>query len=110
MFLKLLDKHFSKNNKLDKTFNRNSFKVSYSCKENISQITSSHSKNILQPNKNEEPLCNCRQKKFSMLRRYRTKNGLYKSIVSTPTKSQRVYVSISEDEWKKRYYNHIKSF
>ena len=26
------------------------------------------------------------------------------------TRPQRVYIGISEDEWKKRYYNHTKSF
>ena len=40
----------------------------------------------------------------------RMKNILYKRIASTPTKTQRVYIGISEDEWKKRYYNHTKSF
>ena len=38
------------------------------------------------------------------------KNILYKSIASTPTKPQQVYIGISEDEWKKRYCNHTKSF
>ena len=33
-----------------------------------------------------------------------------KRIVSTPNRAQRVYIGLSEDEWKKRYYNHSKSF
>ena len=52
-FLKLLDKHFPKNNKLHKIFNLNSVKVSYNCTENISQIINSHNKNILQPIKDK---------------------------------------------------------
>ena len=40
----------------------------------------------------------------------RMKNTLYKCTASTPTKPQRVYIGISEDEWKKRYYNHTESF
>ena len=40
----------------------------------------------------------------------RMKNALYECIASTPTKPQRVYIDISEDEWKKRYYNHTKLF
>ena len=37
----------------------------------------------------------------------RMKNALYKCIASTPTKPQRIYLGKSEDEWKKRYYNHM---
>ena len=40
----------------------------------------------------------------------RMKNVLYKCIASTPEKPQRLYIGISEDEWKKRHYNHTKSF
>ena len=38
VFLNLLDKHFHKENKLNKIFNRNSVKVSYSCTRNIEHI------------------------------------------------------------------------
>ena len=103
IFLKLLDKHFLKNIKLHKIFNRNSVKLRYSCTENnISQTISNHNKNTLQPIKNQELPCNCRQKEnCPMQDKYRMKNILWKCIASTPTKPQRVYVGISEDEWKK---------
>lgn len=42
--------------------------------------------------------------------KYRMKNVLDKWRASTPTKLQRVYISISEDECKKWYYNHTKLF
>ena len=58
-FLKLSDKHFPKNSKLHKIFNRNSVKVNYSSTENISQILSSHNKKLLQPNKYQGLPCNC---------------------------------------------------
>ena len=71
----------------------------------------SHNKNILQPVKNQELSCNCRKKEnCPMQGKCGMKNVLYKSMASTPTKPQRVYIGISEDEWKKRYYNHTKSF
>ena len=38
------------------------------------------------------------------------KNLLYKCITSTPKINQRVYIGISEDKWKKRYYDLSKSF
>ena len=40
----------------------------------------------------------------------RIKNILYKCRAATPTKPQRLYIGIAEDEWIKRYYNHTKSF
>ena len=45
-----------------------------------------------------------------MQEKCRMKNALYTCIASTPTKPQRVSIGISEDEWKKWYYNHTKSF
>ena len=45
-------------------------------------------------------------------RKCRTMNTVYKCIASVPTKPDKsyIYIGISEDEWKKRYYNHRKSF
>ena len=36
-FLTLIDKHFPKNRRLSKIFNRNTIKVSYSCLPNVKQ-------------------------------------------------------------------------
>ena len=41
-FLDLLDKHFPQNNQLQKIFNRNTVKVSYSCTPNVGAQLSSH--------------------------------------------------------------------
>ena len=41
-FLKLLDKHFPKGHKLNKVFNRNTVKVSFSCMKNMDAITRTH--------------------------------------------------------------------
>ena len=46
IFLHLLDKHFGRNHKYHKIFNRNNVKISYSCMDNIKNIISSHSKEI----------------------------------------------------------------
>ena len=91
--------YFQKNNKLQKIFSHNLVKVSYSCTENISQIISSRNKNILRPNKNQELSCKYGQKEnFQMQGKCRMKNVIFKSIASTPTKLQRVYIGISDDE------------
>ena len=46
-FLNLVDKHFPKDHKLRKIFNRNTIKISYSCMNNTMQIIDSHNKRIL---------------------------------------------------------------
>ena len=46
-FLALVDKHFPKNHKLRKIFNRNTIKISYSCMNNTKQIIDNHNKRIL---------------------------------------------------------------
>ena len=40
IFLHLLDKHFGRNHKYHKIFNRNNVKISYSCIDNIKKIQS----------------------------------------------------------------------
>ena len=45
-----------------------------------------------------------------MDRKCRTINKVYKRIASLPTQPNKTYIGSSENEWKKRYYNHRKSF
>ena len=74
-FLALIDKHFPKDHKLGKIFNRNTIKISYSCMNNAKQIIDNHNKQILKsytqandtatanPNTiQNKKTCNCRQK------------------------------------------------
>ena len=51
-FLKLLNKHFPKDNKLHKIINRNTVKLSYSTMSNMKRIIQSHNSKLL--NKNEK--------------------------------------------------------
>ena len=62
-FLNLLDKHFPRNHRLHKIFNRNNVKVSYSCTKSMKTIITNHNKNILgkKPSINKSH-CNCRNK------------------------------------------------
>ena len=50
-FLKLLDKHFPRQHKLYKIFNKNTVKVSYSCTKNIKSIIKNHNKSVLHQNR-----------------------------------------------------------
>ena len=63
ILLYLLDKHFGRNQKYHKIFNRNNDKIRYSCIDNIKNIISSHNKEITNfYNKINGKTCNCRNK------------------------------------------------
>ena len=59
-FLQLIKKHFPKEHKFHKIFNRNALKLNYSCMPNIKTKINAHNKEILQntPPKNAKH-CNC---------------------------------------------------
>ena len=62
-FLNLVDTHFPAGHKLHKIFNRNTFKVSYSCMINVKNIISKHNTRIIrksQPQVTNTTSCNCR--------------------------------------------------
>ena len=108
-FLKLLDKHFPKNNKLNKIFNRSTVKVSYSCTNNITQIIQGHNKKIMSPARSNPQECNCRNE-CPLEGRCRTPNVLYQCVATTSTEPPKTYIGISKSEWKKRYSTHKTSF
>ena len=60
-FLKLVKKHFPRNNSFHKIFNKNTIKISYRVMRNISSIIASPNKSILRP-KAAEYGCNRRNK------------------------------------------------
>ena len=61
-FLNLIRKHFPRQHKLNKIFNKNKVKVSYSCMPNIKSVINAHNKKVLSPtNVNDERTCNCRR-------------------------------------------------
>ena len=64
-FLNLVDKHFPKNHRYNKIFNKNNIKVSYSCRDNLQTIIKRHNREILETSKkpSTENNCNCRNKK-----------------------------------------------
>ena len=64
-FLNLVSKHFPKNHRYNKIFNKNNIKVSYSCTDNLQTIIKKHNRKILETSKtpSTENNCNCRKKK-----------------------------------------------
>ena len=97
--LNLVEKHFPKEHKLHKSFNKNTLKVSCSC---------SHNRKVKQTKKDESLPGNCRQMNdCPMDRKCCTMYTVYKCLhqyQQNPIKV--IYIGFSEDKWKKRYYNH----
>ena len=120
-FLTLVDKHFPKENKLRKIFNRNTIKISYSCMNNTKQIIDNHNKRILNSPKHRDKStdnsvdnksCNCRQKNTCPL----NGNCLQSSVIYQATvkrndnNTSETYIGLTENAFKTRYRNHTASF
>ena len=113
MFLKLLRKHFPKNHKYNKIFNKNNVKVSYSCMPNMKQIINSHNKKILNtPNQNQnEKTCNCEKEPCPLNGNCLVKNIIYRADVKDlNNNTNKIYIGLNEPTFKVRYANHKNSF
>ena len=112
IFLKLVDKHFPRDHRLHKIFNRYIIKESYSCMSNVQQLIKKRN-NFIQNRKNKATFsCNCRDKKGCPLKgNYRTENFTYKYTSLTKNNVKKVYLDVSEGKFKKnRCYNHQQLF
>ena len=110
-FPNLLDQHFPKSNKLQAIFNRNTVKVSYSCTQNMSSMIKSHNKKVINKDVKESKSCNCRVKSECPLNgQCQVTDIIYKCTVLSPDKPNKVYLGTAEGDFKKRFYNHRKSF
>ena len=61
-FFALLRKHFGKDSRYRKLFNRNTVKLSYSCMPNIGMIIKSHNARLLNKGNGNRKACSCRNK------------------------------------------------
>ena len=120
-FLSLIDKHFPKDHKLRKIFNRNTIKISYSCMNNTKQIIDNHNKRILNPpihtdesanNATSSKTCNCRQKNTCPLNGNCLQSSvIYQAIVKRKDNNTfETYIGLTENDFKTRYRNHTASF
>jgi hypothetical protein len=114
-FLTLVDKHFPRNHKFKKLFNRNNLKVSYSCMRNMQSIVTSHNRKILNEKPQEEPerTCNCsRNATCPMNGNCLSENTIYSGKItsSLPNYGQKEYAGLSAPPWKGRFNTHTHSF
>ena len=94
-FLNLVSKHFPKNHRYNKIFNKNNIKVSYSCTDNLQTIIKKHNRKILETSKtpSTENNSNCRKKNDCPLKN----NSLTSSVVYNAN------VTIKSDTTGKNY-------
>ena len=111
IFLQLLSKHFPKNHKLGKIFNRNTVKRSYNCIKNIGSIISVHNRNILNPIVKSYG-CNCRVKSSCPLNsECLTPKIIYRAEVSNDAYNDKTfYFDLTDTPFKESYRNHTRGF
>ena len=115
-FLKLLEKHFPKRHKMNKIFNRNTVKISYSCMPSMKAVTNRHNKRVLQKRiDNPDPVrtCNCPNADECLFGGIcLEKDVQYVAEITSklPNYGKKLYKGITSTEWKTRYGNHKKAF
>ena len=112
-FLNLITKHFPKGHKLNKIFNKNNVKISYSCLRNIESIVRSHNKRIIESNDAQTPItkCNCRVKSNCPLQGSCQARGIvYNAEVTTNDNNSMNYIGLTDTSFKSRFRNHHQSF
>ena len=77
----------------------------------MSSMIKSHNKKLINKDVKELKSCNCRVKSECPLNGQRQVTDLiYKCTVLSPDKPNKVYFGTAESDFKKRFYNHRKSF
>ena len=118
-FLKLLDKHFPRHHKphkiFNKIFNRNTVKVSYSCRKTIKLIINYHNKKVLHQNRpcpNKRKCYSIRKELCPLNGNCQAENIIYEVTITCNerTYGENIYIGIAETTFKKRYSNYKRSF
>ena len=109
--MRLVKRHFPKENRLHKIFNKNTLKISYSCMGNVASVLSAHNRNILYPKKSEFG-CNCRSKTdFPLDNKCLTPKIVYQADVWKDTNDEKkFYFGVSETPFNERFTNHKEKF
>ena len=111
LFFKMLKKTFPKSNPFSKIFNKNTIKISYSCRRNMKSIISSLNKQIITP-KNKQVGCNWRIKNSCPLdNKCLTSQLIYQADATNNLDDEyKYYLGLAETTFKERYTNHKSSF
>ena len=108
-FINIVKKCFTKETPLYKILNKDTMNLSYSCMPSIGSKINAHNKKILQKQK-IQPTKSCNCTKFvcplkDSKSSCRTESVIYEATVTTKD-DQRTYIGFTENEFKKRFYQH----
>ena len=96
---------------MEKIFNRNTVKRSYSCTPSVGSIIKSHNKKLTNVEKKQTKHCNSRKKQeYPLEGKYRSEDIIYKCALTATGHPRNVYLGTGEGDFKRRYYSHKKSF
>ena len=112
-FLMLIRKHFNRDHKLHKIFNKNYVKVSYSCMDNMSQILKSHNANVSKDDSSSNSVaCNCQKSRECPLNgNCQVSTVVYGTeVIINGEEPGHTYIGICEPMIKERIRNHYKAF
>ena len=115
IFFSLMQKHFPRNHRYHKIFNKNTVKVSYSCMDSMEYIIKQHNMKILQAENREAPRCDCRNPENCPLDGLcNSSNVAYSAVVEHRDRrgrdNSKTYIGISEPAFKKRFTVHEHTF
>jgi hypothetical protein len=112
-FLSLLNKHFPRDHRYHKIFNRQTVKLSYSCCSNVNSLITQHNRKLLRqhegattPEPDSHPGCNCRNKELCPMSGHCLQAAvIYKATVCSKN-DEKFYIGATEQTFKKRYPKH----
>ena len=109
LFMRLINKHFLRDHKFYKVFNRNNFKLSYSYMPSMKNVIRKHNSKTMENRKpTDSKSCNCRQKSDCPLNQNCLSECLvYNAVLNTSTTKN--YYGTSEKSFKEIYNNHTQS-
>ena len=77
----------------------------------MSSMIKSHNKKFINKDVKELKSCKCRVKsEYPLNGQCQVTDLIYKCTVLSPNKPNKVYLGTAESDFKKRFYNHRKSF
>jgi hypothetical protein len=110
-FRNIVKESFKSGHPLQKIFNKNTLKISYSCMPNLERKINTHNKSTLRENPQQpERMCNCRSKPDCPLKgECLSNNVIYQATVKT-NDTKETYIGLTGDRFKTRFNNHTCSF
>ena len=109
-FLNLVKKHFPKGHPLNKIFNSNTVKVTYSCLPNMGVRIAGCNKSKLNEDKPKEEVnkCTCKKEECPVNKECRVKDTIYEAVMIDSNQNRFRYIGKSSTEFIVRYRNHKK--